>query len=236
MRDKRIGHHLAIAALTVLCITVAAFAGNLSSTLSLPDLGTAWSEKRLDAAPTRYIELEENGSKVLMATSDNSASALWVPMETALSENVSLSWKWKVTRGLSNRREREKSGDDYAARVFVSFDADPFSKDSRSICYVWASEESVGSVYPSPYSSNVVTIVLRNSKDKAGAWMSETRDFVEDFRQAFGVEPRTLYAVAIMVDTDNTRSRATTWFSDLALIASGRSMTLSGGELPPANH
>jgi hypothetical protein len=171
-----------------------------------------------------------------MATSVDSASALWLPMETDLSENVWLNWKWKVTRGLSHAGEREKPGDDYAARVFVSFDPDPFSKDSRAICYVWASEEPVGSLYPSPYSSNVVTIVLKNGDDHFGVWSSEKRNLSEDYRRAFGTSPQQLHALAVMVDTDNTGSRATAWFSDFALSPTRQPVTLSEEEpSPPGN-
>ena len=204
---------LAIAALAITSITVTVLAANRPATLSLLELGPdwreRWSEKRFDSTPTRYIELEENGERALMASSVDSASALWLPIETMLSERMELSWRWKVTRGLSNQTEREKSGDDYAARVFVSFGADPFSKGSHSLCYVWASEEPVGSVYTSPYSSNVVTIVLKSGKDRVGEWASEKRDVVEDYHRAFGALPRTIHAIAMMVDTDNTRSRAT---------------------------
>jgi len=233
MRNQQSIRNLTIVALAVMSITVTVLAANRHTTPPLLEPGTDWSEKRFDSTPTRYIELEENGSKVLMAASVDSASALWLPLETALSEKVELSWRWKVTRGLSNRLEREKSGDDYAARVFVGFDADPFNKDSRSLCYVWASDEPVGAVYPNPYSPNVITIVLRNKKDGTGEWEAETRDIVEDFHRAFGAPPRTLHAVAVMVDTDNTRSRATTWFSDFAFSPSGRPMTLSEDLSPP---
>lgn len=234
MRNQQLIRNRTLVALAVMSMTVTVLAANHHTTLPLLEPGTDWTEKHFDSTPTRYIELEENGSKVLMAASVDSASALWLPIETALSESVELSWRWKVTRGLSNRLERDKSGDDYAARVFVGFDTDPFDKDSRSLCYVWASDEPVGSVYPSPYSPNVITIVLKNSKDGTGEWASETRNIVEDFHRAFGTQPRTLHSVAVMVDTDNTRSRATTWFSDFALSPSERPVTLSE-EPPPAD-
>jgi hypothetical protein len=234
MRNQQMIRNLTMVALAVMSMTVTVLAANRRTTLPYLQLGAEWSERRFDSTPTRYIELDENGSKVVMAASVDSASALWVPMETALSEKVELSWRWKVTRRLSNHRERLKSGDDYAARVFVGFDDDPFSRDSRSLCYVWASKEPVGAVYPSPYSPNVMTIVLRNGKDGTGEWASETRNIVEDFQRAFGTSPRTLHAVAVMVDTDNTQSRATTWFSDLVLTPSGRPVTPSE-EPPPAD-
>jgi hypothetical protein len=229
----RLRRVLTAAVVAVSSITVAAFAGDEASTTSIPELGRDWREKRLDPTPTRYIEVEEDGSQVLLAASVASASALWVPMEVMLSETMELSWRWKVTRGLSNAREREKLADDYAARVLVSFDPDPFSKDSRAICYVWASEEPVGSVYTSPYSTNVVTIVLRNNKDGIGNWSPEKRDIIEDFRREFGSSPQALHAVAVMVDTDNTGSRATAWFSDFALSPTRHPVTLFEEEPPP---
>jgi hypothetical protein len=177
-----------------------------------------WKEKRFNASPTRYLTLEENGRKTLLAQSRDSVSALWLPVETPVAESLKLSWRWRVTRGLSNNsKERQKAGDDYAARVFVSFDRDPFDKSSRALCYAWASEEPVDSVYPSPYSENVVMIVVQSGGEKTGKWIVETRDIARDFRRVFGEEPGTLWALAVMVDTDNTASRATAWFSDFTL-------------------
>jgi hypothetical protein len=36
-------------------------------------------------------------------------------------------------------------------------------------------------------------------------------------RRIFGEDPITLHALAVMVDTDNTDSRATAWFSAITL-------------------
>ena len=188
-----------------------------------PDWKLGWREKRLAAKPTRYVVVEDNGQDVLMALSRNSASALWTPLEKELGERTELSWRWKVTRGLSAALdERAKTGDDYPARVLVAFDPDPFSKNARALCYVWAKEQSAGSIYESPYSSNVATIVLRNGRRRFGEWIPESRNIVADYLRAFGEVPTKIYALAVMVDTDNTSSRATAWFSDFALVPQDR--------------
>jgi hypothetical protein len=186
------------------------------------DLGnvgrTNWQVKRFNASPTRYLTVEEDGQKTLMARSQNSASALWLPIEVPVADSLKLSWRWRVTRGLSNNsRERQKAGDDFAARIFVSFDTDPFDKNSRAICYAWASEEAIDSVYPSPYSENVAMIIVQSGEEKTGQWITETRDIAQDYRRVFGEEPSTLCALAVMVDTDNTGARATAWFSAFTL-------------------
>jgi hypothetical protein len=153
-----------------------------------------------------------------MGRSHDSASALYIPLVLPLSESANLSWRWKVTRALPvNDLERHRSGDDYAARVLVSFGPDLFSKESRALCYVWASREAVGELYESPYSNNVATIVVESGTAKLGGWVLESVNIVEDYRRAFGSAPQTAFALAVMVDSDNTDSRATAWFSDIQL-------------------
>lgn len=188
-----------------------------------PQGDLSWSEKRLAAKPTRFILVEDDGQNALMAISRNSASALWTPLEKEIDEGVELSWRWKVTRGLSGAlEERAKRGDDYPARVLVAFDPDPFDKDARALCYVWAREQPIGAIYRNPYSSNVATIVLRSGRRGLREWIPESRNVVADYRRAFGEIPNKIYAVAVMVDTDDTSSRATAWFSDMALVPEER--------------
>ncbi len=214
-----------VSLVSILTIATVGVAGNSESepnTLFLADVasswGDIWNEKKLSSKATRYISVVDDGKPVLMGHSSDAASALCVPMAIPLGEKVNLSWRWKVTRGLAgNSSERVKSGDDYAARVLVSFSPDLLKKDSQTLCYVWAGREAVSSIYPSPYSSHVTTIVLESGSQRFGEWVTETRDIVADYPQAFGRLPDAVYGIAVMVDTDNTNSRATAWFSDILL-------------------
>ncbi len=81
--------------------------------------------------------------------------------------------------------------------------------------------ELVGAVYGSPYARGVATIVVESGDQRANEWVAEGRDFVADYRNAFGGTPKTITAVAIMVDTDNTGLSATTWFEGIDLVSSG---------------
>jgi hypothetical protein len=116
-----------------------------------------------------------------------------------------------------NRKEREKRGDDFAARVFVIFDAREGPWSGRALCYVWSASQPVGSMYRSPYSEDVAMIVVESGGHRASSWVDVRRDVLRDFRTAFGAAPDSLTAVAIMVDTDNTRSRATAWFESMGV-------------------
>ncbi len=179
-----------------------------------------WVEARLDTRVNRFVVVEDGGQPVLKVESENSASALWHPFALEPVKGSRIAWRWRVEATRSgNRREREKRGDDYAARFFVIFDGEPFSRDARAICYVWAAREPVGSKFPNPYISNVATIVLRSGDERAGQWTREERDFMADYREAFGEEPRRVTAVAVMADTDDTSARTTAWFTDITLVS-----------------
>jgi Protein of unknown function (DUF3047) len=181
-----------------------------------------WKEQALGRRRTRYAVEQEDGRPVLRATSDQSASALWHRLGVPTGATGRISWRWKVRASLApNEHEREKRGDDYAARLFVVFDSDRFTSHTRAVCYVWAAHEGVGAVYQSPYASGIATIVVESGDEQAHEWVAEERDFVADYRNAFGLTPQTITAVAIMVDTDNTGLSATTWFAGIELVSSG---------------
>jgi DUF3047 family protein len=177
-----------------------------------------WMERKLAPRPTRFTVVEDSGQRVLMAESDRSASGLWRMLMLHPRPGDTLSWRWRVKESLtSNRSERSRKGDDYAARVFVVFEPHFLSWKTRALCYVWASHEAPGSLYDSPHAKTVKTIVLQSGNAKAREWVREERDLVSDYRRAFGSEPALISAVALMVDTDDTGLKAQAWFDDLEL-------------------
>jgi hypothetical protein len=181
-----------------------------------------WNEVKLARRVNQFSAVEDSAGAALLARSDRSASALWYPLGLGPQDAAVVSWRWKIESALAgNDREREKRGDDYAARFFVIFDDEPFSRGARAICYVWASREPVGAEYRNPYFSAVQTIVLQSGDERSGQWTEEERDFLRDYRAAFGEDPESLTALAVMVDTDNTESRVSAWFSGIAVWAEG---------------
>ncbi len=153
-----------------------------------------------------------------MGHSRKSASGLWRMLNIHPAESGAISWGWEMEHSLStNRYERMKKGDDYSARVFVVFEPRFLKWKTRSICYVWATQQPAGSIYGSPFASNVATIVLESGDSRTGEWITEKRDFVADYKRFFGESPKRVSAVAIMIDTDNTGGEATAYFNDILL-------------------
>jgi hypothetical protein len=179
-----------------------------------------WEVKHLQRRPNHFSISNENGNKVLKVYSSTSASGIFRKWEVDPLESGSISWKWKVSTSLNkNREEKTKKGDDFAARVFLLFEPHFFSWRTPNVCYVWAGNEPVGSTFKSPYTSSVCTIVLESGNQKSRQWVTEQRDFVRDYRDCFRRNPKKLSAVAIMVDTDDTRTQTTAWFDDLKISA-----------------
>jgi hypothetical protein len=179
-----------------------------------------WQEQKLAWRKTQFRVVEQDEDPVLRADSQRAAAGLWRAVTLDAPASGSISWRWKVERPVQRSgREREKRGDDYAARVFVVFGGAFADPDTRAVCYVWAKDLTVGSTFPSPYTENVAMIVVESGDSLVGEWVRVERDFVSDYREFFGEPPATVSAVAVMVDTDNTWSEARTFFDDIVLVA-----------------
>jgi hypothetical protein len=173
-----------------------------------------WQAQTLGRGRTSYEVVEGDDSRALRATSEDAGSAMIRRLNLNPLTEGTITWRWKVARSLAaNTRERERTGDDYAARLFVVFGSRGSIRDA--LCYVWASGEPPGSVYPSPYVESVAMIVLQSGDSRAGEWISERRDVLADYRAFFGEDPDEPTAIAVMVDTDDTGTTAEAWFDDI---------------------
>jgi hypothetical protein len=64
-------------------------------------------------------------------------------------------------------------------------------------------------------------VVVRSGKAGLKKWREEKRDYVKDFRAAFGEEPTEVKFVGIMIDGDNTKSSGVSYFADIRFLARG---------------
>jgi len=195
-------------------------------------LPQGWSEQRLSKAkPVRYALETDDGRAVVRAESADAASSLLRRLD--LPGAGRLSWRWKVSHVLTKADLRHKSGDDFAARVYLTFDApetgfsladrlglslarltyDP-TLPSAALCYVWDNHTPVGTVVPSAYTDRVRMIVLESGGAHAGEWREESRDVAADYRAAFGQPVPRLTGIALMSDTDQTGDSVTAWYAD----------------------
>lgn len=151
-----------------------------------------------------------------------------------------LSWRWKVDRVVEGADLERKGREDFAARVYVSFEYPEATLSfatraklaiarsfygfvpAAAICYVWDNRHARGTAAWSPYFDHVRVVVLESGNAKAGQWVGEERDVAADFQAAFpewkGAPPRVNGLIAGN-DTDQTGEEATAWFGDFRLAA-----------------
>lgn len=186
---------------------------------------------------TRYELITKNGTGIVKATTDNSASGLIARVDLAPGESLVLRWRWKVSGVYDDGNARKKSGDDYPARIYVAFRFNPdeagfFERAKRkaaalvfgdelpgnALNYIWANTLPKGEMVPNPYTDTTMMIAVESGNQRSGEWVTVERDIVADYRKAFGTNPPDVVGVAIMSDSDNTGSKATAWYGDVVLV------------------
>lgn len=185
---------------------------------------------------TRYTVVQEESRPAIFAESRQAASALYRPLDLDPKAYPLLAWCWKIDRIISKGDETKKTGDDYAARVYVTFKFD-LGKASlwermkfgtmkllygeyppkAAINYIWANRLRKGEVVANAYTDRARMVAVESGAERVGQWACEARNVEDDYRRLFGEEPTRLSGVAVMTDTDDTNEEASAYYADLAL-------------------
>jgi Protein of unknown function (DUF3047) len=190
-------------------------------------------------APTAYELVLDADTVVVKATSNASASGLIKKVKIDPSTFPVVRWRWKIENVLSRSDVTRKSGDDYPARLYITFEYDPnkvsLGKKLKyqagkvlfgdipiaALNYIWDTKSAVGTIVDNAYTDFAKMIVVESGGAKVGGWVEESRNVFEDYRQAFGEEPPLINGVAIMTDTDNTKERAVAYYGDIRFVRTG---------------
>lgn len=188
--------------------------------------------------PTRY-RLERSGSTtVVRAEAKGSMAGLIRRLRIDPARTPYLCWRWRIAAPLQAADLRTKTGDDYAARLYVLFDYDAgrlsvgdrlqlavarglYGPDvpAAALNYVWDNRHPIGTVAPNAYTDRTRMWVLRSGAHEAGRWVTEMRNVAADFRAAFREDAPVITGIIIASDTDNTGEKATAWFGEIRIAA-----------------
>ena len=190
------------------------------------------------ARHTDYVFVKDGDVVVVKATSVAAASGLTHRINIDLRKYPFIKWRWKVDDVIEKSDVHRRDGDDYAARVYVTFAYEPdkfsfgkkleytaarilFGQDTpiAAINYIWDSKTPVDTIVDNVYTDFVKMIVVESGINKVGQWVEEERNLYEDYKQAFGSEPPMVSGVAIMTDTDNTGESAVAYYGDITFQA-----------------
>ena len=185
------------------------------------------------ARHTSYRVVKDAGSTVLEARSEASASGLIREIRIDPREYPIVRWRWKVENLLSRSDITRKDGDDYPARLYITFEYEPakvgFSRRAQyrvgrllfgdipiaALNYVWDGKAAAGTFADNAYTDFAKMVVVRSGAQALGTWVDEERNVYDDYRKAFGEEPPMIKGVAIMTDTDDTGESATAYYGDI---------------------
>jgi len=188
---------------------------------------------------TNYLLTSEGGVTVLKAEANASASGLTrdlTPMNLNIRDTPILKWRWKVANLVKNADIQTREGDDYPARIYVTFRYDPEKAGAgmrmqygmakalygeylphAGINYVWDGKAPVGTMVPNAYTARAMMFVVESGAKRVGEWVEVERNVYEDYKRAFKEEPPPVLGIALMTDTDQTGEVATAWYGDITL-------------------
>jgi len=200
----------------------------------LPEGWKPLTFKKIDKH-TVYSVVKDGETTVVKAVSEASASGLTREIQIDLHTYPIVRWRWKVANVLQKGDVSKKEGDDYPARLYITFEYDAgkvgFLKKAQyeaiklfygrypplgAINYIWESRAPRGTVVPNPFTDEVRMIVVESGAADLHRWVDEERNVYEDYKRAFGAEPPMISGLAIMTDTDNTGESATAYYGDIA--------------------
>lgn len=181
----------------------------------------------------RYAIVSNEGQRVLQISSSSSASPWVAPLDIDPARRPWLHWRWRVSHSLVGSDLRRRSGDDYAARLYVFFDlpTERLSLSDRlrihasrllsgadvpaaALCYVWGHAQAVGSSGWNPYTDRVRMVVVDSGDTAAMQWRAHARDVSRDWIEAFGGPVPRISGLAVSADTDDTGESVQAWFGD----------------------
>jgi hypothetical protein len=175
-----------------------------------------WESHAFKGQTEYRIASDPTNGKVLKAISAGKASGLYNKQTINLDKTPFINWSWRVENSLIGLNEQSKSGDDYAARIYVLVDGGLRFWQTKSINYVWAGNSQKLSHWPNAYTGDsVIMFALRSKEDKLNTWYTEKRNVKEDFKNLLGKDIHSIDAVAIMTDTDNSGLTAASEYGDI---------------------
>lgn len=212
-----------------------------------------WQVVQIDSRvpATLYRTLRWDGRAAVEASANASMALLARPLSIDLQATPVLCWWWRVDAVLQQAELGRKSGDDYAARVYVAFalPAESMGLGLRmklalgrslygalvpdaAVNYVWDNKHPVGTRSFNTYTDRAAMVVQRSGAAQAGHWVSERVNVLADATRAFGSLPFKASLLAVASDTDNTGERARAGFAELHFVGVDEPCQFTQAQLP----
>jgi hypothetical protein len=185
--------------------------------------------------PTQFKRVKQDGRDAMHASAASSASLVRKKIHMSAADLGTLKFSWQAPMLIEAADMAERDTEDSVVRIILSFEGDrsKFSNKNRmlsdlslaltgeempyaTLMYVWCNKRNAGEVITNPRTDRIRKMVVESGKSNLNRWLDYERDIRADFIQAFGEEPGALTGIALMTDTDNTKSQATAWYGPIS--------------------
>ena len=176
---------------------------------------------------TDYSIVERDGHPALMAIGHYTASGLARRVDIDPKTCRTIRWYWRVDEMQTDVDLRQKSKEDVAASLFLTFGDPGFMMAPNpvpSVRYVWTTAHmKIGEMFDNPFRPKIIrTIVVENRTDRLGEWVEFTRDLYADYVASFGKPPTEhLNVVTIFTDNDQSREPVMSYYGPITVRCSG---------------
>lgn len=215
---------------------VQAFSANPAGP-GLPRGWQPWIVNRAKA-PTRYDLVTDpvSGRVVLHAVAERSASGLKQRLDVDPVQMPLIVWRWRVVELIAGADNQDRYSEDAPVRLMLFFDGDKAQLPIReqmmmetahlltgqelpfaTLMYVWENRFAPETLLRNTFTEQVKMVVVGTGRDRIGTWKAFQRNYVEDYRRAFGADPGRLVGIGLMTDTDNTGETIEAFYGDIEL-------------------
>jgi hypothetical protein len=196
-----------------------------------------WQAMRLPGKLlTAYRVAPQGPRDALLAEAASSASMLRQALDIPASQLSTLQFDWRVDELIAGADMRQREAEDSPVRLILVFEGDRqrFSPQNHllseltlsltgeplpyaTLMYVWCNDCPAESVIVNPRTDRIRKLAVESGPGSVGQWLTYRRNIQADFKKAFGEPPGALLGLAIMTDTDNTRSTVRSWYGAIRL-------------------
>ena len=152
--------------------------------------------------------VEDGGRRALRLRSRHDHSTIAKDLAVDLAKTPVLEWTWKIRALPAGGDVRQRATSDLTAHVFVVWPRFPALARSRLIGYGWDATAPAGTTVQSRKTRTVTFVLLHSGSEGLDRWVTERRNVLADYRRIYGEPPENPAALALSIDTNDTRSFA----------------------------
>jgi hypothetical protein len=177
---------------------------------------------------TVYDFVRTDGRDALTAKAGISASMMRRDVNIAAAKLDTVNFSWQVPELIAGADLAERDLDDSPVRIVLTFEGDKSKFSAKNamlselaqvmtgeplpyatLMYVWCNKRPSGSVVINPRTDRIRSVVVESGAKNLRQWLDYQRNIRSDFEKAFDEVPGNLISVAIMTDSDNTKTQTT---------------------------